>query len=166
MEKETSEGEHQKESDQDRKELEKKLQDVGIDPHIWLPRLRGHLNITRAQALQYVGFKDYQKLQHYCEHEWEKEALQKLLNIQEKRSQSKKRQDDQSKQSKKLQDEWSEAFKKRQQEARSALNELQQMQEKGRNRNDGIVKEKEEQLQRALQGVHLKQTVSCSGKLV
>ncbi|XP_058862271.1 interferon-induced very large GTPase 1-like isoform X1 [Acipenser ruthenus] len=151
MEKETSEGEHQKESDQDRKELEKKLQDVGIDPHIWLPRLRGHLNITRAQALQYVGFKDYQKLQHYCEHEWEKEALQKLLNIQEKESQSKKRRDDQSKQSKKLQDEWSEAFKKRQQEARSALNELQHMQEKGRNRNDGIVKEKEEQLQLALQ---------------
>ncbi|XP_041090681.1 interferon-induced very large GTPase 1-like [Polyodon spathula] len=138
MEKVTSEGKHQKDSHQE--ELEKKLQDVGIDPLIWLPRLRGDLNITRAQALQYVGFKDYLKLERYCEHEWEKDALKKLLNIQEKESQSKK-----------VQDERAEAFKKRRQEARSALTELQQMQEKGKNRNDGLVKEKEEQLQSALQ---------------
>ncbi|XP_058872173.1 interferon-induced very large GTPase 1-like [Acipenser ruthenus] len=127
-------------SDQDQEELKKKLADVGIDPHVWLPKLREELNITRAQALQHVGFKDYQKLEHCCKQEWEKKALKKLFNIQERQNQSKQ-----------LQDERLEVFKKRQEEARLALTELQQMQENGRNRNDAIVKEKEQQLQSALQ---------------
>ncbi|MGH0151302.1 UNVERIFIED_CONTAM: hypothetical protein FKN15_034081 [Acipenser sinensis] len=127
-------------SDQDQEELKKKLADVGIDPHVWLPKLQEELNITTAQSLQHVGFKDYQKLEQCCKQDWKKAALKKLFNIQKRQNQSKQ-----------LQDERLEVFKKRQEETRLALKELQQMQENGRNRNDTIVKEKEHQIQSALQ---------------
>nr|XP_008176173.1 interferon-induced very large GTPase 1 [Chrysemys picta bellii] len=120
-------------------ELGQRLDEVGLSTQYWLPKLQDKLGITSAQALKYLSYEDYLKLECEVEHPWEKQALRTLLNIAESKTTMKQ-----------LQEQRLEMLKKRQEQAKLALEGLKEMQEKGRSRHEEAVRKKEEELQRAM----------------
>uniref|UniRef100_A0A8C8VQB3 VLIG-type G domain-containing protein n=1 Tax=Pelusios castaneus TaxID=367368 RepID=A0A8C8VQB3_9SAUR len=119
-------------------ELAKRLEAVGLSAEYWLPKLHEQLAVTSTQALKHLQHEDYWKLECDVQHTWEKQALQKLFQIDSKAT------------VKQLQEERLEMLKKRQEQAKLALQELKEMQEKGRSRQEEAVRKKEEELRQAM----------------
>uniref|UniRef100_A0A8C5MN27 VLIG-type G domain-containing protein n=1 Tax=Leptobrachium leishanense TaxID=445787 RepID=A0A8C5MN27_9ANUR len=67
-----------------KKDLIRKLEETGLDPLYWLPVLQTKLGIRNIHSLQHVQHEDIATLESDVRHNWEKQALYKLFNIQEK----------------------------------------------------------------------------------
>ncbi|XP_006117650.2 interferon-induced very large GTPase 1-like [Pelodiscus sinensis] len=129
---------HSAEGEAAKDDLAKSLEAVGLSAEYWLPKLHTQLGVTSAQALKHLRSEDCLKLERDIRHAWEKQALQDLLKIDPKATMQQ------------LQGERVEGLRKRQEQAKSALQELKAMQEQGRNRQDEVVRRKEEELRRAM----------------
>lgn len=62
-------------------QLAKKLDTFALKPDKWLPHFQQVLGIDNVHALQYLGMEEYRKMAECTEYFWEKQALKKLLNI-------------------------------------------------------------------------------------
>ncbi|XP_072466211.1 interferon-induced very large GTPase 1-like [Notamacropus eugenii] len=122
-----------------RRELEEKLRELGLDVQYWAPKLQEYLSLTSAQALQYLKQREIQKLKSQAKHPWEKQALEKLLQLLGAQS------------SEKMREKYWVTVKERQKRAQSVLKELREMHVSGKNRQELIVREKEEELRQAME---------------
>ncbi|KAM8810017.1 LOW QUALITY PROTEIN: interferon-induced very large GTPase 1-like [Eudromia elegans] len=107
----------------------------GLDAEFWLPKLLD-MGVKSKEALQHLQYEDYLKLEREVKYPWEKKALLKLLNIEEK----KKTEEDLQKKRLKEREE-------RHKSAESALKDLKEMQ-KDSSHSKGF--KKEEELQKVL----------------
>ncbi len=62
------------------KKLAEHLQELGLSVEKWLSIFKKELDISTAEALQYVGLEEISILEGLCQHQWEKNALSKLLD--------------------------------------------------------------------------------------
>ncbi|XP_078518417.1 interferon-induced very large GTPase 1-like [Lissotriton helveticus] len=122
-------------ADTGRQQLEKILDDEGLDRVYWLPKLEKALGVTSAQAIKHVTHEDYLKLEPYVKHPWEKQALKKVFGIPDSKVILKK-----------LQEDRSETMKKAHEQAKVTLMELKEMQTLGKSQDDEEVKSKLENL--------------------
>ncbi|PIO15265.1 hypothetical protein AB205_0168360, partial [Aquarana catesbeiana] len=106
-------------------ELGKKLKTFALKPEKWVPHFQQLLGVENTEALQYLGTEDYLKLEKYTEHSWEKQALQKLLNIEDPQITQKKLLDEQVEQKKEIQDKAKRELKEKQDKAKQELSENQ-----------------------------------------
>ncbi|XP_044539543.1 interferon-induced very large GTPase 1-like, partial [Gracilinanus agilis] len=114
------------------RDLEKKLQEVGLDPQYWVSKLQECLDVTSVQALQHLGKKEVLTLKSQVKHKWEKRALEKLLQLSSTQG------------SEEMQEKHWVTVKKRQERAQSALKEMKEMQVAGKSCQEEIVRRKEE----------------------
>ncbi|XP_078518176.1 interferon-induced very large GTPase 1-like [Lissotriton helveticus] len=122
-------------ADTGRQQIEKILDDEGLDRVYWLPKLEKALGVTSAQAIKHVTHEDYLKLEPYVKHPWEKQALKKVFGIPDSKVILKK-----------LQEDRSETMKKAHEQAKVTLTELKEMQTLGKSQDDEEVKRKLENL--------------------
>ncbi|XP_073466176.1 interferon-induced very large GTPase 1-like isoform X1 [Aquarana catesbeiana] len=106
-------------------ELGKKLKTFALKPEKWVPHFQQLLGVENTEALQYLGTEDYLKLEKNIEHSWEKQALQKLLNIEDPQITQKKLLDEQVEQKKEIQDKAKRELKEKQDKAKQELSENQ-----------------------------------------
>uniref|UniRef100_A0A8C5MEK7 VLIG-type G domain-containing protein n=1 Tax=Leptobrachium leishanense TaxID=445787 RepID=A0A8C5MEK7_9ANUR len=66
------------------KELVCKLEETGLDPDYWLPVLQTKLGIRNIHSLQHVQHEDIAALESDVRYNWEKQALYKLFNVQDR----------------------------------------------------------------------------------
>uniref|UniRef100_A0A8C5MS78 VLIG-type G domain-containing protein n=1 Tax=Leptobrachium leishanense TaxID=445787 RepID=A0A8C5MS78_9ANUR len=66
------------------KELVRKLVETGLDPDYWLPVLQTKLGIRNIHSLQHVQHEDIAALESDVRYNWEKHALYKLFNVQDR----------------------------------------------------------------------------------
>ncbi|XP_063278740.1 interferon-induced very large GTPase 1-like [Prinia subflava] len=64
--------------------LAEELEKEGLDAGYWLPKMMQILGIKSREALQHLEYTDYIRLVCEVRHQWEKKALQKLLNMRDK----------------------------------------------------------------------------------
>ncbi|XP_040839876.1 interferon-induced very large GTPase 1-like [Ochotona curzoniae] len=121
-----------------KQDLQERLRAVGLAAEYWLPMLQEHLGVTCAQALQHLDEEDLQKLKDQTRHPWEKRALEKLLHLSPSKISG-------SKQSP------VELMNQKQMQAEKALQELQKLLSEGRQRQEEVVKRKEEELRQAME---------------
>ncbi|XP_044527466.1 interferon-induced very large GTPase 1-like [Gracilinanus agilis] len=114
------------------RDLEKKLQEVGLDPQYWVSKLQECLDVTSIQALQHLEQKEVLTLKSKAKHQWEKRALEKLLQLSSTQG------------SGEMQEKHWVTVKERQERAQSALIELKEMQVADKSRQEEIVRRKEE----------------------
>ncbi|XP_068111067.1 interferon-induced very large GTPase 1-like [Hyperolius riggenbachi] len=84
----------------EKNDLGRRLEEVGLKPDKWLPHLDNTLEVKDALTLQYLGIEDYLKLEKHADHPWEKQALKKLLNIEDTQASVKELLDNKNKESK------------------------------------------------------------------
>uniref|UniRef100_A0A8D0GZN1 VLIG-type G domain-containing protein n=1 Tax=Sphenodon punctatus TaxID=8508 RepID=A0A8D0GZN1_SPHPU len=123
-----------------KRELARRLSELGLNSPYWLPKLGERLGVTSVQALKHLRDEDYLKLECEVQHPWEKRALQKLLNLPVSNKATMQQQQEQR----------LEMLKKRQDQAKSALAKLNEMQAKGKSRHEEAVKRREEALRQAM----------------
>uniref|UniRef100_A0A250YMG3 Interferon-induced very large GTPase 1 n=1 Tax=Castor canadensis TaxID=51338 RepID=A0A250YMG3_CASCN len=122
-----------------KQDLQEMLREVGLDIEHWLPKLKEHLSVTCAQALQYLKEKDLQKLKSHAQYPWEKRALEKLFELSHSKTISE------------LQESPLEMIKKRQKQADEALQELKELLSEGRQRQEEAVRRKEAELRQVME---------------
>uniref|UniRef100_A0A674J473 VLIG-type G domain-containing protein n=1 Tax=Terrapene triunguis TaxID=2587831 RepID=A0A674J473_9SAUR len=118
-----------------KEELVKRLNAVGLNSEYWLPKLQDKHGVTSMQALEHLRYEDYLKLECQVPYPWEKQALQKLLNIAESKATMKQ-----------LQEERLELLKKQKEQVKAALQDLKEMQREGKIHHNEAVRRKEEEL--------------------
>ncbi|XP_030069583.1 interferon-induced very large GTPase 1-like [Microcaecilia unicolor] len=123
-----------------KKKLVKTLEEKGLSAEYWLPILLEQLGVTNAQALEHLSQECYQKLESYMKYVWEKNAFRKLLKLPDRKTTSEQ-----------LLKEQHDQLKKKQEQATLTLKELKQMHFGGKDRNDKLVKLKEEELRLAME---------------
>ncbi|XP_043851266.1 interferon-induced very large GTPase 1-like [Dromiciops gliroides] len=122
-----------------RRDLEKKLRELGLDPQYWVPKLQECLGVTSAQALQHLQQREILTLKSQAKHPWEKQALEKLVQLSSNQG------------SEEMQEKHWVTVKERQEWAQSALKDLKEMQEAGKSRQEELVRKKEEELRQAME---------------
>ncbi|XP_015094026.2 interferon-induced very large GTPase 1-like [Vicugna pacos] len=122
-----------------RQELQEQLRELGLAVEFWLPKLREHLGVTCAQALQHLNEEDLQKLKSLAQHSWEERALERLLNLSH------------SNRLAELPESQVETLKKRLKQTKQALQELEELLSEGRQRQEEAVRKKEEELRQAME---------------
>ncbi|XP_071892763.1 interferon-induced very large GTPase 1-like isoform X2 [Anas platyrhynchos] len=110
----------------------------GLDEEYWLPKLSEILGVKSINALKYLQYEDYIKLECEVRSPWETKALRKLLGITDNKTAVEK-----------LQKQHLDVMKQRQEEAKSILRELEEMQ-KSRSHSKEMIRQKEEALQQAM----------------
>ncbi|XP_072466213.1 interferon-induced very large GTPase 1-like [Notamacropus eugenii] len=125
--------------DAERREMEEKLRELGLDAQYWAPKLQEYLDVTSAQALQHLQQREIQTLKKQAKHPWEKQALEKLLPLSSRQV------------SEKAGEKHWVIVKERQEWAQSALKELREMQAAGKSRQEETVRVKEEELRQAME---------------
>ncbi|XP_032910200.1 interferon-induced very large GTPase 1-like [Catharus ustulatus] len=131
--------EHTQEGDAKAQLLVEAFQKEGLDAGFWLNKVSQTLGINCREALQYLEYEDYLKLECEVRHPWEKKALQKLLKITDEKTASKE-----------LQKEHVEKTKQRQEVAKQALKDLTEMLN-SRSHSQDALREKAETLWRAME---------------
>ena len=66
--------------------IHSELANAGLEPSFWSAMFTKQLGVTSIQALQHVGGEEYQTLQQFAHHQWEKKALKMLLKIDDEES--------------------------------------------------------------------------------
>ncbi|TRZ06900.1 hypothetical protein HGM15179_020207, partial [Zosterops borbonicus] len=122
------------EGDAKAKLLAEIFQEKGLDAEYWLPKVSQILGIKCREALQYLEYKDYLRLECEVRHRWEKKALQKLLKITDDKTTTED-----------VQKEHLEKTKQRQEVAKQALKDVTEM-HNSRSQSQDAVKEKAETL--------------------
>ncbi|XP_060032950.1 interferon-induced very large GTPase 1-like isoform X2 [Erinaceus europaeus] len=125
-------------SSKPRPNLQEMLRDVGLAVEYWLPKLQEHLGVTCAEAIQYLGKKDLQKLKTQAQYPWEEKALEKLLKQSHLSTLSP------------LKESPMEMIKKAQKKAEKFLQKLRSQLSEGRNREEESVRENEAELRQAM----------------
>ncbi|XP_004648253.1 interferon-induced very large GTPase 1-like [Octodon degus] len=120
-------------------DIQKILKNVGLDSEYWLPKLKNHLGVTSAQALEYLEEKDLQVLKSQVQHPWEKKALEKLFDLSHSNTH------------RRLQDSSVDMINKRQRRAEQALQGLKDLFLEGKQREDEAVRRKEAELRQAIE---------------
>ncbi|XP_068110714.1 interferon-induced very large GTPase 1-like [Hyperolius riggenbachi] len=121
-----------------RNELGRRLEAVGLKPDIWLLHLRNTLGVEDALLLQYLGNEDYLKLEKYANHSWEKQALKKLLNIEDTKASVKE-----------MLDEKDKKRKDNQAKAKTGLEETKKVTQEVKTRTDKMANPPAETMQKA-----------------
>ncbi|KAM6280198.1 interferon-induced very large GTPase 1-like [Porphyrio hochstetteri] len=111
----------------------------GLDASYWLPKLSEVLGVKSREALKYLQYEDYLKLECKVQHSWETKALRKLL-----------KQTDSKESLEELQKKRLEMTKLRQEEAKLILEELKAMHNSHKHSDDDI-RQKEEALWQAME---------------
>ncbi|XP_007527873.2 interferon-induced very large GTPase 1-like [Erinaceus europaeus] len=125
-------------SSKPRPNLQEMLRDVGLAVEYWLPKLQEHLGVTCAEAIQYLGKKDLQKLKTQAQYPWEEKALEKLLKQSHLSTLSP------------LKESPMEMIKKAQKKAEKFLQKLRSQLSEGRNREEESVRGNEAELRQAM----------------
>nr|XP_033806559.1 interferon-induced very large GTPase 1-like [Geotrypetes seraphini] len=134
---EEPDGDHR---DTARKKLVKTLMEKGLSVQYWLPILQEELGVTNVQALEHLSQEDFQKLESHMKYEWEKTAFRKLLKIPDRKPTSEQ-----------LLKERCDLLKEKQEQAILTLKKLKEMHSEGKDREDKLVKLKEEELRLAME---------------
>ncbi|KAM8815753.1 interferon-induced very large GTPase 1-like [Rhynchonycteris naso] len=121
-----------------KQELQEMLREVGLAVEYWLPKLLEYLDMIGAQTLKHLDRKDLQKLKSQSQHSWEKEALEKLLNLSQSNSLSE------------LQESQMEMIQKKQKKVEHPLQERKDFKTDGRQQQKKVVREKEAELRQAM----------------
>ncbi|KFO78282.1 Interferon-induced very large GTPase 1, partial [Cuculus canorus] len=111
----------------------------GLDDRYWVLKLSEILGVKSVEALKHLQYEDYLKLECHVRQPWEAKALQKLLEIMDKKATFEEQQKERL-----------EMAKQRQEEAKLALKELKEMHASHSHSKDAIRK-KEEALWQALE---------------
>ncbi|KAM5248501.1 interferon-induced very large GTPase 1-like [Ctenodactylus gundi] len=119
-------------------ELQDMLTQLGLDDDFWLPKLQEHLGVTSAQALQHLNKDELEKLKSQTQHQWEKRALERLLELSHLRRLPESQLSP------------GEVMTTRHKQAEQALQELRELMSAGRQRQDDTVRRKEAELRQAL----------------
>ncbi|KAM5248502.1 LOW QUALITY PROTEIN: interferon-induced very large GTPase 1-like [Ctenodactylus gundi] len=114
------------------------LTQVGLDDDFWLPKLQEHLGVTSAQALKYLNKHELEKLKSQAQHQWEKRALERLLELSHLRRLPESQLSP------------GEVMTTRHKQAEQALQEPRELMSAGRQRQDDTVRRKEAELRQAL----------------
>ncbi|XP_069092613.1 interferon-induced very large GTPase 1-like [Pleurodeles waltl] len=125
--------------DHGKKELEMALAEVGLNPGYWLPTLESKLGITNVKALQHAEQNDYKKLEGNVQYDWEKQALQRLIDLP---GGLLKRQ--------KWQNEHFALLQQQKNYTKSVLEEIKKKQSDSKVHQDAVVMEKKEELRKAM----------------
>uniref|UniRef100_F6QJ81 Interferon-induced very large GTPase 1-like n=1 Tax=Monodelphis domestica TaxID=13616 RepID=F6QJ81_MONDO len=121
------------------RDLEKMLQEVGLNPQYWVSKLQENLDVTSVQALQHLEQREVLTLKSQAKHPWEKRAIERLLQLSRNQG------------SEEMQEKSWVAVQERQKRAQSALIELKEMQVEGKSRQEEIVRMKEEELRQVME---------------
>ncbi|KAM5248500.1 LOW QUALITY PROTEIN: interferon-induced very large GTPase 1-like [Ctenodactylus gundi] len=121
-----------------KKELQDMLTQLGLEEDIWLPKLQEHLGVTSAQALQHLNKDELEKLKSQAQHQWEKRALERLLELSHLRRLPESQLSP------------GEVMTTRHKQAEQALQEPRELMSAGRQRQDDTVRRKEAELRQAL----------------
>jgi hypothetical protein len=120
--------------------LDRELNEVGLDILYWSEVFKRELGVKSQQALENIGEESFQLLAQFVRQPWEKRALRKLLKLESVESSYKKKRETQR-----------AKLEKRQAESARLLGELKILEKEGRERNDSLVKAKEEKIREMLQ---------------
>lgn len=125
--------------DSGRHQLEKILNEEGLDAKFWLPKLKEILGVTNAQAMKHLSYEDYLKVEPHIKQPWQQQAFRNILKIPDNKVTLKK-----------LQDERLELMRKNQEQAKLTLKEIKEMQTLGKSQDDEDIKKKLENLRKAM----------------
>ncbi|KAK2511960.1 interferon-induced very large GTPase 1-like protein [Columba guinea] len=114
-----------------KKLLAEECEKEGLDAGYWLPKLLELLGVNSREALKHLQYEDYLKLECAVRQPWETRALQKLLELTDKRAASE------------------EMAKERQEAAKLLLKELKEMHNSCSHSKDAV-RQKEEALWKAM----------------
>ncbi|XP_073464694.1 interferon-induced very large GTPase 1-like [Aquarana catesbeiana] len=129
-------------------ELSKKLKTFALKPEKWVPRFQQLLGVENIEALQYLDTEDYLKLEENAEHRWEKQALQKLLNVENPQTTQNKLLDEQAAKRKENQEKAKRGLEEKQDKAKKGLEEIKKLQKEAKTWTDNIAKSAAESLQK------------------
>ncbi|XP_068535153.1 interferon-induced very large GTPase 1-like [Anas acuta] len=107
--------------------LAEALEKEGLDEEYWLPKLSEILGVKSINALKYLQYEDYIKLECEIRSPWETKALRKLLGTTDNETAVDE-----------LQKQHLEMMKQRQEAAKSILRELEEMQKSRRHSKEKI----------------------------
>ncbi|KFV15100.1 Interferon-induced very large GTPase 1, partial [Pterocles gutturalis] len=111
----------------------------GLDDEYWLPKLSEILGVKSREALKHLQYEDYLKLECKVRYPWEKNALQKLLELKDNKATFEE-----------LQKKRLEVTKQRQEAAKLILKELKEM-HNSRSHSRDAMRQKEEALWQAME---------------
>ncbi|XP_065486514.1 interferon-induced very large GTPase 1-like [Caloenas nicobarica] len=130
--------------DEEKARLAKKLlaeacEKEGLDAGYWLPKLSEILGVNSREALKHLQYEDYLMLESKLRYPWEAKALEKLLELTDKKAASEE-----------LQKKRLEMMKERQEAAKLLLKELKEM-HASRSHSKDALRQKEEALWKAME---------------
>lgn len=131
-------GHHDGSSTED--ELANKLRETGLDPEYWLCVLEEKLGINNIHSMQYVQPEDCSVLEERTRFLWEKGALRKLFSVP-----------DSSTDIKEIQEKQCQVMREKNEQALKIITELKILRSEGKDRHDGMVKQREEEIRKALE---------------
>ena len=121
-------------------EIERKLQEAGLESKFWLPIFRDELGVTSPHALVHVGGESFGILQHFVRKTWEKKALHKFLGMNDEETSFKAQRQMQR-----------EKLRKRQAESQKLLQQLKTLHQQGKKRHNSTVQQVESGIREELQ---------------
>ncbi|XP_044158117.1 interferon-induced very large GTPase 1-like [Bufo gargarizans] len=121
-------------------ELVNRLRETGLDPEYWLGVLEENLGINNIQSVQYIQPEDCSLLEEKTRYQWEKRALRQLCNVP-----------DSSTNVKETQEKRRQVMKEKNEQALKAITELKTLRSEGKDRHDEMVKQREEEIRKALE---------------
>ncbi|KAM4021970.1 interferon-induced very large GTPase 1-like [Anomaloglossus baeobatrachus] len=121
-------------------ELASKLHETGLDPDYWLCVLEEKLGINSIQSIQYIQPEDCSSLEEKTRYPWEKRALRKLFNVPDSNTNITQ-----------TQEKRCQVIQEKNEQAMKMITELKTLRSEGKDRHDKAVKQKEEDIRKALE---------------
>ncbi|KAG8556968.1 hypothetical protein GDO81_018273 [Engystomops pustulosus] len=121
-------------------ELPNKLQETGLDSEYWLNVLKEKLGINNVKSTQYILPEDCSLLEENIRFQWERRALRKLFNLPDKTTNVQE-----------IQEKRRQVMKEKNEQAFKVLDELKKLRSEREDRHDKMVKEKEDEVRKALE---------------
>ncbi|XP_044156305.1 interferon-induced very large GTPase 1-like [Bufo gargarizans] len=121
-------------------ELVNRLRETGLDPEYWLSVLEENLGINNIQSIKYIQPEDCSLLEEKTRYQWEKRALRQLCNVP-----------DSSTNVKEMQEKRCQVMKEKNEQALQVITELKTLRSEGKDRHDEMVKQREEEIRKALE---------------
>ncbi|KAM4021971.1 interferon-induced very large GTPase 1-like isoform 1-T2 [Anomaloglossus baeobatrachus] len=121
-------------------ELASKLHETGLDPDYWLCVLEEKLGINSIQSILFVQPEDCSSLDEKTRYPWEKRALRKLFNVPDSNTNITQ-----------TQEKRCQVIQEKNEQAMKMITELRTLQSEGKDRHDKAVKQKEDDIRKALE---------------
>ena len=121
-------------------ELERKIQEAGLDSNFWLPVFKDELGVTSLHALVHIGGESFGMLQQFVRKPWEKKALRKFLGMNGEETSFKAHRQMQR-----------EKLQENQEASKHMLQQLKILHMEGKERHDNGVQQIESRIRQSLQ---------------